>query len=239
MKKLVAMTIVGALATACSTPAANTSGGDDSDRLIESESPVPELGPPDAAETAETPPTAADLARYTADLVGDGPLRATFVTTAGDISCTLYEQESPITVANFVGLARGLKAWKHPETGEVQVGTSLYDGLVFHRVIPQFMIQGGDPMGVGRGGPGYQIPDEFESGLKHDRSGVLSMANAGPNTGGSQFFITEVPTPHLDGKHTIFGQCDNSGLVQRIAREGNGKVTIEVVVVTRDKAAPE
>ena len=177
---------------------------------------------PDPASTATTPPEASDLARYTKDLEGDGPLQATIETTMGEFECELYGERAPITVANFVGLSRGLKAWKHPRTGKVHVGVPLYQDVLFHRVIPGFMIQGGDPMGQGTGNPGYQIPDEFDESLRHDTGGLLSMANAGPNTGGSQFFVTEVSTPHLDDRHAIFGKCDDVGLVKEIAQVKTG-----------------
>jgi cyclophilin family peptidyl-prolyl cis-trans isomerase len=173
---------------------------------------------PDPKQTAKKPPVAADLARYTADLPGKGKLVATINTTMGDFQCELFDEVAPVTVANFVGLARGLKAWTNPATRKIAVGEPLYQDVLFHRVIPNFMVQTGDPMGTGRGGPGYSIPDEFDAEVKHDSPGILSMANAGPNTGGSQFFITEVPTPHLDGKHTVFGKCDNTALVKKITR---------------------
>lgn len=145
-------------------------------------------------------------------------LYAIFETSMGNITCQLFEKEAPKTVANFVGLAEGTKEWIDPKTGQ-KVKKRFYDGLIFHRVIPDFMIQGGDPLGRGTGGPGYRFEDEFHPDLKFDRPGRLAMANAGPNTNGSQFFITEVPTPHLNNRHTIFGQC-NEGLdvVQKIAR---------------------
>ena len=130
---------------------------------------------------------------------------ATFDTSLGKIVIKLFPEESPKTVENFVGLATGEKEWTDPKTGE-KVKKPLYDGTIFHRVIPNFMIQGGDPQGTGMGGPGYKFEDEFKSGLKFDRPGLLAMANAGPNTNGSQFFITVVPTPHLTNKHTIFGE---------------------------------
>lgn len=127
----------------------------------------------------------------------------------GAINGVLYEKEAPQTVANFVGLA----------TGAIN-GRPYYDGLIFHRVIPDFMIQGGCPEGSGRGGPGYVIKDEFGPGLSHNRGGLFSMANAGPNTGGSQFFLTETATDWLDGKHAIFGAVDAEGLelIRQIAR---------------------
>ena len=130
---------------------------------------------------------------------------AVFETTMGKIVCRLFEKEAPQTAANFIGLTEGTREWKDPKTGDT-VKRPFYDGLTFHRVIPDFMIQGGDPRGDGTGGPGYQFADEFSSGLKHDRPGRLSMANAGPGTNGSQFFITVKPTPWLDGRHTIFGE---------------------------------
>jgi peptidyl-prolyl cis-trans isomerase A (cyclophilin A) len=129
---------------------------------------------------------------------------ATFRTTLGSFTAKLFHEQAPMTVGNFAGLAMGEIPWKDPRTGQPKSG-ALYDGTVFHRVIKNFMIQGGDPLGTGTGGPGYRFGDEIVPGLKHDRPGILSMANAGPNTNGSQFFVTEVPTPWLDGKHTVFG----------------------------------
>jgi peptidyl-prolyl cis-trans isomerase A (cyclophilin A) len=130
---------------------------------------------------------------------------ATLKTSEGDIRVRLFPDSAPKTVANFVGLATGGRAWRDPRTG-AERHDPLYNGTVFHRVIPQFMIQGGDPLGTGTGGPGYQFEDEVGGPHRFDRPGLLAMANAGPNTNGSQFFITQVPTPWLDGKHTIFGE---------------------------------
>jgi peptidylprolyl isomerase len=124
----------------------------------------------------------------------------------GPIVCELFPELVPVTVGNFVGLVTGEKEWRDPKTGEM-VKRPFYDGLKFHRVIKDFMIQGGCPLGNGRGGPGYSFTDEFVEELRHDKPGVLSMANSGPATNGSQFFITHVPTPWLDDKHSIFGQC--------------------------------
>jgi peptidyl-prolyl cis-trans isomerase A (cyclophilin A) len=138
-------------------------------------------------------------------------------TTDGNITCTLFPDKAPLTVANFIGLANGTKEWKNPKTGQT-MRTPLYDGTICHRVIPNFMIQCGDPAGNGTGDPGYSFKDEFTTDLTFNQPGRLAMANSGPNTNGSQFFITEVPTPHLNGKHTIFGQCQDLDVVKRIAR---------------------
>ena len=141
-------------------------------------------------------------------------------TTAGKMTCTLYPDKAPIGVANFIGLATGTKDWKNPMSGATVHGKPLYDGTIFHRVIPDFMIQGGDPAGNGSGDPGYQFKNETSSDLLFDQPGRLAYANSGPNTNGSQFFITEVATPHLNGGYTIFGQCDEAtvALVKQIAR---------------------
>jgi len=145
---------------------------------------------------------------------------AVFDTTVGKLRCTLFEKETPITVKNFIDLATGAKDWTNPVSHATKHNTPLYDGTIFHRVIPDFMIQGGDPRGDDTGDPGYTFKDEFVSTILFDRPGRLAMANSGPNTNGSQFFITEVPTPHLNGRHTIFGQCDEASvtLVKQIAR---------------------
>ncbi len=160
-------------------------------------------------------------------------LYATFVTSMGTIVCKLFEKEAPLTVANFTGLARGAKEWTDPKTGQ-KVKRPLYNGTIFHRVIPGFMIQGGDPLGTGMGDPGYKFRDEFNPALKFDQPGRLAMANSGPNTNGSQFFITEVPTPHLNNLHTIFGQVvEGQELIKQITgvpKDGNGKPRTPVVL---------
>ena len=165
-------------------------------------------------------------------------LYATLQTSMGDVTVKLYSKAAPKTVTNFVGLASGEKEWRNPATGEMKK-TSLYAGTVFHRVIDGFMIQGGDPLGSGTGGPGYRFEDEFQSGRKFDKPGLLAMANAGPNTNGSQFFITEVPTPHLNNRHTIFGEVvKGSDLVPQIARAGNAQTKLEHVEIVRSEKVP-
>ena len=140
---------------------------------------------------------------------GDGELRATFRTSMGDFTVRLFEAVAPNTVSSFVSLATGSGEWTDPRTGQPGEGP-LYNGVVFHRVITGFMLQGGDPTGTGRGGPGYNFDDECSPDARHDKAGILSMANAGRRgargTNGSQFFVTLGPTPHLDGKHTVFGE---------------------------------
>jgi peptidyl-prolyl cis-trans isomerase A (cyclophilin A) len=130
---------------------------------------------------------------------------ATLQTSEGTVVCRLFEKEAPKTVSNFIELAEGKRDWTHPVSGK-KSKDRLYDGTIFHRVIPDFMIQGGCPQGTGRGDAGYKFADEFHPSLKHSKPGLLSMANAGPNTNGSQFFITVAATPWLDNKHTIFGE---------------------------------
>ena len=142
---------------------------------------------------------------------------ATITTNHGDIKVDLYGHHAPKTVENFIGLATGGIEWTHPGTGQTST-EPLYDGVVFHRIIPGFMIQGGDPLGQGIGGPGYQFDDEFDPKLRHNKAGILSMANAGPGTNGSQFFITEGPTPHLDDRHSVFGEViEGLEVIKKIA----------------------
>jgi peptidyl-prolyl cis-trans isomerase A (cyclophilin A) len=165
---------------------------------------------------------------------GSGQLYARLVTTQGAIVARLEEQRAPKTVKNFVGLAAGTQEWVHPGSGQAQRGVPYYDGTIFHRVIPNFMIQGGDPLGRGTGGPGYKFEDEFHPELRHAGPGMLSMANSGPGSNGSQFFITEGPTPHLDDKHSVFGQVvAGNDVVRKIARVPTGardKPAVDVVI---------
>jgi peptidyl-prolyl cis-trans isomerase A (cyclophilin A) len=161
-------------------------------------------------------------------------LYATFQTSMGTIVVQLLPDKAPVTVANFVGLADGTKDWTDPRSGQKQTGKPLYDGTMFHRVIPDFMIQGGDPLGTGTGGPGFRFQDEIGPDNKFSKPGLLAMANAGPGTNGSQFFITEVATPWLDKGHTIFGEVVKGGdLVPKITRAGNNKVKLEKITITR------
>lgn len=168
-------------------------------------------------------------------------LYAKLFTEKGEILLLLEDQKTPLTVANFVGLAEGSKELGG---GRGTTGTRFYDGLSFHRVIPDFMIQGGCPLGTGTGGPGYTFPDEIDPSLRHDRPGVLSMANAGPGTNGSQFFITHVPTPWLDGKHTVFGHVVSGQQVVNDIAQGDAIKGVEIIRVgaraeafTADQAA--
>lgn len=150
------------------------------------------------------------------------PVYARFDTTEGTFTVRLFDQEAPQTVANFIGLAEGTKEWTDPRTNQ-RVKQPYYDGVIFHRVIDGFMIQGGDPLGQGIGGPGYTFPDEFHPALRHDKAGILSMANRGPNTNGGQFFITLVPTPHLDDRHSVFGEvAEGMDVVRAIGQTPTG-----------------
>ena len=169
-----------------------------------------------------------------APIVPTGPT-AVIDTTMGRLTCKLYDQQAPITVANFIGLADGSKEWTDPVTLKKVHHKSLYNGTIFHRVIPGFMIQGGDPLGTGMGDPGYYFDDEITPDLTFDVPGRLAMANSGPRTNGSQFFITELPVPELNGKHTIFGQCDQHSIllvasIARVDRNAEDKPNVPVVI---------
>ncbi len=201
--------------------------------------PTPAATPKAPMMSDVKPPQPQDLEMYINDLSGTGQLTAKFDTSMGMIECLLTEKETPMTVANFVGLARGMKPFINPTTKQVEK-RPFYNGLIFHRVIPNFMIQGGDPLGVGTGGPGYTFADEIHPDLKHNKAGILSMANAGPSTNGSQFFITEKATPHLNGRHTVFGMCNNTDIIKAIARvqtntrqKPHTDVTIKTLTILR------
>jgi peptidyl-prolyl cis-trans isomerase A (cyclophilin A) len=150
------------------------------------------------------------------------PVFATFVTTEGTFKARLFDLEAPKTVENFVGLAEGTKDWTDPRSNQ-KVRQPYYDGVIFHRVIDGFMIQGGDPLGQGIGGPGYTFADEFHPKARHSKAGMLSMANRGPNTNGGQFFITLAPTPHLDDRHSVFGEVvEGMDVVRKIGSTPTG-----------------
>ena len=164
-----------------------------------------------------------------------------FTTSEGDFTARLYDAETPNTVANFVGLAEGSKEWTDPRTGH-KTKTPYYNGTIFHRIIAGFMIQGGDPLGQGTGGPGYTFADEFSPTLRHSKAGILSMANRGPNTNGGQFFITLAATPWLDDKHSVFGEVvEGMDVVTKIGKTATSKpgdrplkpITIESVTIER------
>ena len=165
---------------------------------------------------------------------------AQFVTSEGNFTIRLFDQEAPKTVENFIGLAEGTKEWTHPRTNE-KAKKPYYDGVIFHRVIKAFMIQGGDPLGQGMGGPGYTFADEFHPKLRHNKAGILSMANRGPNTNGGQFFITLGPTPHLDDRHTVFGEViEGMDVVQKIGSAATTErdrpltdITIQTIKIER------
>jgi cyclophilin family peptidyl-prolyl cis-trans isomerase len=178
------------------------------------------------------PPEAADLATYTRSLKGKGALVATIATDQGTIHCQLLDDKAPVAVANFIGLATGQKPWTDAQTGKTVKNKPFYDGLVFHRVIPHFMIQGGDPLAIGTGGPGYTFDEELAADLMH-KPGTLAMANAGPGTNGSQFFIDEVEASWLNNHHTIFGQCKEIDVITKIGavpRGRNDKPTEAVMI---------
>jgi peptidyl-prolyl cis-trans isomerase A (cyclophilin A) len=169
---------------------------------------------------------------------------AIIYTSSGTIVCRLFDKSAPKTVSNFVGLATGTKAWTDPETGKTK-HTPIYPGTTFHRVIPGFMIQGGDPLGDGHGTPGYQIDDEIDPNLGFDKPGVLAMANSGPNTNGSQFFITVAPAPHLDGRYSIFGEVvSGQGVadsISQVPRDDEDKplTTVKILRIVIRRVRPD
>ena len=213
--------------------------------------------PPPASPAPALPDTPAPAAQQPASQLPDAPgasvapkvvieptgPQAVIDTSMGRLTCRLFDKQAPVASANFIGLATGTKDWTDPNTSEKVHGKSYYDGTTFHRVIPQFMIQGGDRKGDGSGDAGYFFDNENVPGLTFDVAGRLAMANAGVNTNGTQFFITEVPYPDLDGKYTIFGQCDPHTVlmvatIARVDRDPSDKpttpVTINKVTIVRD-----
>lgn len=200
----------------------------------------------ESTKPAEAPLPDAPQATAAAQIHPNGPT-VVMDTSMGRITCQFFQKEAPKTVANFIALAQGTKDWTDPKTQQNMHNKPLYDGTVFHRVIPEFMIQGGDPTGTGIGDPGYTFEDEFNPDLNFDVPGRLAMANSGTNTNGSQFFITEVPTEHLNQHHTIFGQCDEPSLnlvkaIARVERDPNDKpvtpVVLQKVTIVPEGQAP-
>jgi len=191
------------------------------------------------AATPSPPASAADLpdapqATVAATIHPNGPM-VVMDTSMGRITCQFYQKEAPKTVANFIGLAEGTIDWVDPNTKKKMHQKPLYDGTTFHRVIPEFMIQGGDPTGTGMGDPGYSFNDEFDANLNFDKPGKLAMANSGPNTNGSQFFVTEQAYDSLNQHYNLFGQCDDSSVevvktIARVQRDANDKPLTPVVL---------
>ncbi len=190
---------------------------------------------PCLAQTSAPLPDAPSATAHTAPAaVPTGPT-VLFDTSMGRLTCRLFDQEAPQTTANFIGLATGTKPWTDPATQKQVTGKPFYDGTQFHRVIPGFMIQGGDPLGSGMGDAGFYIPDEISPSLRFDVPGRLAMANSGPNTNSSQFFITELARPELNGRYTIFGQCDPHsvlvvGSIARVERDAADKPLTPVML---------
>jgi len=200
----------------------------------------------ESTKPAEDPLPDAPQATAAAQIHPNGPT-VVMDTSMGRITCQFFQKEAPKAVENFIALAQGKKDWIDPKTQQKMQNKPLFDGTIFHRVIPEFMIQGGDPAGTGMGDPGYTFEDEFNPDLKFDVPGRLAMANSGPNTNGSQFFITEVPTEFLNQKHTIFGQCDEPSItvvktIARVERDPNDKpvtpVVLQKVTIVPEGQAP-
>ena len=197
-----------------------------------------------ARQSALASPEVPDAPQATTEAltVPNGPF-VVMDTSMGRITCQFYQKQAPKAVANFIGLAEGTKDWTDPRTRQVQHRKPYYDGTIFHRVIPEFMIQGGDPTGTGMGSPGYTFKDEFDPNLNFDRPGRLAMANSGPNTNGSQFFITERAYESLNQTYTLFGQCDDDSVqvvkaIARVPRNASDKprtpVVLEKVTIVRE-----
>jgi peptidyl-prolyl cis-trans isomerase A (cyclophilin A) len=225
LRLLAALSLASAVSAFCQATPVPTPAVPATNDLPDAPSPTQHIGPP---------------------IVPNGPT-VVFDTTMGRLTCQFYAKEAPVAVANFIGLAQGTREWLDDATQQKK-RTKFFDGLIFHRVIPDFMIQGGDPAGTGAGDPGYFFQDEIDPGLNFDVPGRLAMANAGAGptgggTNGSQFFITEVPVPHLNGKHTIFGQCDDASVavekaIARVDHDDNDKPRTPVVM-TKVTIVPE
>jgi peptidyl-prolyl cis-trans isomerase A (cyclophilin A) len=203
---------------------------------------IPALALASLASTSaqqSTQPAAQDLpdapvANVAVTIVPNGPM-VVMDTSMGRITCQFYQKQAPAAVANFIGLAQGTKDWTDPGTRKVMHNKPLYNGTTFHRVIPEFMIQGGDPVGTGMGDPGYAFNDEIDPNLSFDRPGRLAMANSGPNTNGSQFFVTEQGYDTLNGHYTLFGQCDDASVevvkaIARVPRDSDDKPRSPVIL---------
>jgi peptidyl-prolyl cis-trans isomerase A (cyclophilin A) len=200
-----------------------------------------------AAQDAKPAESVPDAPQATAAAMTqpNGPT-AVLDTSMGRITCQFFQKQAPTAVANFIGLAEGTKDWTDPETKKKMRGKKYFDGTTFHRVIPEFMIQGGDPTGTGTGDPGYSFNDEFDPNLNFDRPGRLAMANSGPNTNGGQFFITEQGYESLNQHYTLFGQCDDASVevvkaIARVQRDSNDKplspVVLKKVTIVREGQA--
>ena len=200
--------------------------------------PTPDPAPPAAttekpAPSAEKPAAPADASKPSASKHGPG-VYAHITTNHGTMVARLFDKDAPKTVENFVALAEGKKQWRNPRTNTM-VRRPYFNNLTFHRIIPGFMIQGGDPEGTGVGGPGFTFEDEFNPKLRHSKAGILSMANRGPDTNGGQFFITLVPTPHLNDRHSVFGELvegtDTLGAIAKVPTNGKAGMPLEPVVI--------
>jgi peptidyl-prolyl cis-trans isomerase A (cyclophilin A) len=206
---------------------------------------TPTQTPPVQTPPAELPDMPTSQVPPTVEPTGP---TAVLDTSMGRITCRFFDKQAPITVANFIGLAEGTKPWTDPVSKQKMTGKPFYNGTTFHRVIPEFMIQGGDPTATGTGDPGYMFEDELDPNLNFDVPGRMAMANSGPRTNGSQFFITEVPTTHLNQKHTIFGQCDQASMsvvsaIARVQRDADDKplqpvTLIKVTIVQEGQPLP-